>query len=114
MIRAASARHVVTLMHVREARPDAGRGTRILSDTGTHLAERRTSRALTRPRARQVMNLSLAVAGTLGGAVLLSSNVAVLLVVRTGAIPWIPLGANLALVLGGLMFAREYLRGHHD
>jgi hypothetical protein len=26
-------------------------------------------------------------------------------------VPWLPLGANAALVFGGLMFVREYRRG---
>ena len=74
-------------------------------------AETRTPRALVRPHPRQLLNLSAAVAGTLGGVVLLASNVAILVAAQLATIPWVPLGANVALVFGGLMFAREYRRG---
>ena len=82
-----------------------------MSDRESRLAEIRSTRALARPSARQVLNLSVAVAGTLGGAVLLSSNVAVLLLAQVGVVSWIPLAANAALLFGGVMFAREYRRG---
>lgn len=74
-------------------------------------AEIRETRALARPSVRQVLNLSVGVAGTLGGVLLLTSNLAVLVVAQVGAVPWLPLGANAALLFGGLMFVREYRRG---
>jgi len=74
-------------------------------------AKIRANRALARPQPRQLLNLSVAVAGTLGGAVLLTANVAFVAIAQLDTIPWTPLSANLALLFGGLMFAREYRRG---
>jgi hypothetical protein len=82
-----------------------------VSERETRPAEVRETRALARPSAWQVINLSVGVAGTLGGALLLASNLAVLVVAQAGTVPWLPLGANAALVFGGLMFVREYRRG---
>ncbi len=74
-------------------------------------AESRASRALARHSLRQAVNLSVAVAGTLGGGLLLATNLAVLLTTPVLSVPWIPLSANVALLFGGVMFAREYRRG---
>jgi hypothetical protein len=74
-------------------------------------AKNNTSRALALPTARQAVNLSVAVAGTVGGSVLLASNIAFIVAASITALPWIPLTANAALIFGGLMFAREYRRG---
>lgn len=82
-----------------------------MSDRESRPAEVRSTHALARPSAKRVLNLSVAVAGTVGGAVLLSSNVAVLLLAHVGVVSWIPLAANAALLFGGVMFAREYRRG---
>ena len=71
----------------------------------------RKTHPLARPSARQALNLSVAVAATTGGVVLLASNIAVLVVANVGTLPLVPLSANVALLLGGLMFAREYRRG---
>jgi hypothetical protein len=77
----------------------------------SHSLSPRPTRALARPSARQALNLSVAVAATAGGAVLLASNIAVLVVAQLPSLPWVPLSANIALVFGGVMFAREYRRG---
>ena len=70
------------------------------------------SRALTIPPARQQLNLAVAVSGSAGGVLLLSTNLFYLwLAPPLGGPPWIPLSANLALLFGGAMFAREYRRG---
>lgn len=82
-----------------------------MPESRNHPSEIRPARALTRPQPRQVLNLSVAVAGTLGGGVLLASNVAVLVIAQISTIPWVPLTANVALLFGGVMFAREYQRG---
>lgn len=82
-----------------------------MSERERRPAEIRDTRALARPSVRQVLNLSVGVAGTLGGALLLTSNLAVLVIAQVGTVPWLPLGANVALLFGGLMFAREYRRG---
>jgi len=78
-------------------------------------AKSRPNAALARPEVRkavrQAMNLSVAVGGTVGGAILLASNLAIVFSAQLSSIPWIPLSANAALVFGGLMFAREYRRG---
>ena len=71
----------------------------------------RPAHAVARRRMRQSLNLSVAVGGTLGGAVLLASNIAAAVANGVSAIPWIGLSANVALLFGGLMFAREYRRG---
>jgi hypothetical protein len=82
-----------------------------LSERERRSVEIRGTHALARPSARQVLNLSVGVAGTLGSVLLLSSNLAVLVVAQVGTVPWLPLGANMALLFGGLMLAREYRRG---
>jgi len=81
-----------------------------LSDRERYPAQLHDVRALARPSVRQALNLSVSVAGTLGGALLLTSNIAIVLIGHVGTIPWLPLGANAALLFGGLMFAREYRR----
>lgn len=67
--------------------------------------------ALTLPPVRQQLNLAVAVGGSLGGAILLSSNlVYIALAPVTLGAAWIPLTANVALLFGSAMFAREYRR----
>ena len=56
---------------------------------------------------RQPARLSIGVSGIAGGMLLLSANVAAL-VVSGGALSFVPLAANVALVFGGIMFLREY------
>lgn len=65
---------------------------------------------LARHQARRAFQLSVAVGGTGGGLILLGSNIAVAL--HAGIIPAspVPFVANLALVFGGAMFAREFRR----
>lgn len=71
-------------------------------------------KALTIPPVRQQLNLAVAVGGTAGGLILLSSNLLYVALAPVAGNPWIPLSANLALVFGGIMFAREYRRGRHE
>jgi hypothetical protein len=66
------------------------------------------------PTLRQQLNLAVAVGGSAGGLILLSSNLLYLMLAPVTGSPWIPLSANLALVFGGIMFAREYRRGRRE
>lgn len=77
---------------------------------------KRERRALTWPVVRQTGRLAIGVGGTLGGAILLATNV-IPVAAGTGALHWVPLLANAALIFGGAMFLREYRKGsatHQD
>jgi hypothetical protein len=74
----------------------------------TRATERRTAVVA---QARRKLNLALGVAGTAGGAVLLGANVTYLVLADVAALPFVPLAANVALILGGVMFLRELRRG---
>jgi hypothetical protein len=58
---------------------------------------------------QQHARLSIGVAGSVGGAVLLASNIASI-VFGGAAVALVPLAANAALIFGGAMFLRERRR----
>ena len=66
--------------------------------------------SIVRHQAQRALQLAIGVGGTLGGLILLTSNVVV--AARAGVTPtsFTPFVANLALVFGGVMFTREYRR----
>ena len=74
------------------------------------LTERPHRRALVVAHARRKFNLAIGVGGTVGGAVLLGANVTYLALANLPVVPWLPLVANAALILGGAMFLREFSR----
>ena len=59
---------------------------------------------------RQGARLSIGTAGLVGGVFLLSTNALAVLTTAAGSIPWLPLSANMALIIGSAMFLREYRR----
>ena len=59
---------------------------------------------------RQGARLFIGVGGTLGGALLLATNLLGVVGAGAGALPWVPLSANVGLLFGGVMFLREYRR----
>jgi hypothetical protein len=70
----------------------------------------RERKAIAWPMARQAGRLTIGVGGTVGGAVLLATNL-LPVVSGVGVAHWVPLAANAALIFGGAMFLREYRRG---
>lgn len=71
----------------------------------------RRSRLLALPPLRQQLNIAVSVGGTVGGSILLGCNLLyVALAPITLGAAWVPLVANVALLFGGVMFAREYRR----
>ena len=60
------------------------------------------------PQARQHARLAIGVVSSAGGIVLLASNVLQLAMTSAGALPWVPLVANAALIFGGAMFLRAH------
>ena len=64
---------------------------------------------------RQGARLTIGGAGLAGGAFLLATNVLATLTTTTaGSIPWLPLSANVALIVGSAMFLREYRRAARE
>lgn len=66
------------------------------------------------PAVRRHGQLAIGVAGTLGGGVLLSTNIVYLVMSGAATLPWVPLIANAALILGGALFLREHRRTQGD
>jgi hypothetical protein len=71
---------------------------------------RRQEHPLSWPAIRRHGRLAVGVTGTLGGGILLGSNIAYVVMSGATTLPWIPLSANAALVLGGAMFLWDYRR----
>lgn len=74
----------------------------------------RPSKALHWPILRRHVQLAIGVGATLGGAVLLGSNITYLVMSGASALPWVPLVANAALIFGGAMFLRLSRRRDND
>lgn len=80
-----------------------------MTEQSTAMRTRR-EHPLSRPALQRHGRLALGVSGTLGGGVLLSTNITYLVLSGATTLPWIPLLANAALIFGGAMFLREYRR----
>ena len=65
------------------------------------------------PRLQQHGRLAIGVGGTVGGVILLASNLLPLVSAGGATVPWVSLVANTALIFGGAMFLREHRRRAH-
>lgn len=79
-----------------------------------HTLRTRQEHPLSWPAIRRHGRLAIGLGGTLGGGLLLGSNVAYAVMSGAASVPWMPLLANAGLIFGGAMFLREYRRAQRD